>query len=158
MIMKKILCSFVLMICLMSTLLVTGCGGDVVGEWKIQEYQAKYGDVTLVYTEEQVAGLTYYEEMPQNATLQQKVEFYFAQNYSAVGDGKMVFTENGELNIYIGEQVSYNTYKKDGSTIIMYTQTPEGVIETKYTYKDNKLMVSNTQDGLELKIIYQKTK
>ena len=154
--MKKLLKKLVLALCILSSIFVVGCKDEVVGEWKIKEYEITYEGQTFAYTQAQVEALTYSETLPDSATPQQKVEFYLAQMHSVYGEGKMELTEDGKLEIYITDAVSHNTYKREGEKITMYTETPNGQLETVYAYKDKQIVIQSTYSEMEVKIVYIK--
>ena len=154
--MKKLLKKLILALCILSSIFVVGCKDEIVGVWKIKEYQITCEGQSFVYTQAQVEALTYSEDLPDSATPRQKVENYLAQLHSVYGEGKMEFTEKGELDIYVADAVSHNTYKREGSKITMITETPSGEVETEYTYQDNQIFIESAGNGMEIKLIYIK--
>ena len=56
-----------------------GCNKNSVfyGKWEVKEYRIVTNGQVYYYTISQVSQLTYYEELPENADTQQKIEYCF---------------------------------------------------------------------------------
>ena len=154
--MKRFFKLFVLFMIVLPLMFFAGCKDEICGEWKICEYRLNFSGQEFVYQYYELQNLEHLEQLPENADAQTKANYYVYEMHKINGESKMIFKEDGKVDVYNSNGVSYDTYTRKGAMVQVRVEIEQQTIELTMTYKDKTIFAEYNYPEFALKMVYKR--